>query len=176
MGQDQLIFPRKLFSLSGRYPNQKRGKSLATGISTGTYFLNSTYNESRINSARLQIAEKYKLFITGGEDVYIKNIISGSVPNTPVQDTGVCKMIFHTPFHFSNFPQKLTPESDKDSCAVYLDNQRRVLRSCPSFHRTVPEPKTLNSTSLSSTPLHICDLNRKPRYVQYCHCSESSKK
>ena len=110
MGQDQLIFPRKLFSLSGRYPNQKRGKSLATGISTGTYFLNSTYNESRINSARLQIAEKYKLFITGGEDVYIKNIISGSVPNTPVQDTGVCKMIFHTPFHFSNFRQKLTPE------------------------------------------------------------------
>ena len=165
-----------LFILSGRYPTQKRGKSLATGISTGTYFLNSTYNESRINSARLQIAEKYKLFITGGEDVYIKNIISGSVPNTPVQDTEVCEMIIHIPFRFSDFPQKLTPGSDKDGCALYLDNQRRVLRSSNSLQRTVPEPQTLNSTSLSSTPLHICDLNRKPRYVQYCHCSESSKK
>ena len=106
MGQGQLRFPRMLFFLFGRYPTQKRGKSLATGIGTGTYFLNSTYDESRINSARLQIAEKYGLFITSGEDVYVKSIISGSVPNTPVQDTGVCKMIFHIPFHFSNFPQK----------------------------------------------------------------------
>ncbi|PAV16404.1 hypothetical protein PNOK_0802400 [Pyrrhoderma noxium] len=104
------------------------------------------YDESIINSARVKIAEKYKLFITGGENAYIKTKLSRSVPNTPVQDT------------------ELAPGSDKDGCALYLDNQRRVLRSSNSLQRTVPEPQTLNSTSLSSTPLHIYDLNQKPRH------------
>ena len=165
-----------LFILSGRYPTQKRGKSLATGVRTGINFLHSIYDELIINSARVKIAEKYKLFITGGENAYIKTKLSRSVPNTPVQDTEVCEMIIHIPFRFSDFPQKLTPGSDKDGCALYLDNQRRVLRSSNSLQPTVPEPQTLNSTSLSSTPLHIYDLNQKPRYAQYCHCSEGSQK
>ena len=151
------------FFLSDKHLTQKRGASLTTGIRASTDFLISMYSRSKTNSARPEIAEKCQLFITDGEYVYMNSVLSRTVSNTLVQDAKVCRTIIYITFAFLiSFKRTLRGLTQMSSGV----DQRRALRSSPSLHRIVPELQIVSSKSLSSTPLHIYDLNRKSRNVQ----------